>query len=265
MSAPVELFTQEWPPADASDASDASDARVAVLVHGIKGWSKTWWRVGPALAERGWRVIAVDQRAHGRSPAGGAATLEDLARDLEAAIERHTTPPVDLLLGHSLGAAVAQRLISLNPGIARRVVLEDPPGLDRVDDTDFQERLGEEVAAARDRPDEEIRRELAENPAWLEEDARQDVEGRGLTRTEVLVDSLRLGREFHVSDLARELAVPARYILASEERSVMQGDARRRLLANLPSGSDAVVLEGGHTLHRDQFDAYLVAVLEFVG
>jgi pimeloyl-ACP methyl ester carboxylesterase len=260
MSGPIELATHEWPPADG-----AADARVAVLVHGIKGWWKTWWRVGPALAERGWRVIAVDQRAHGHSPAGGAATLEDVARDLEAAIERHATPPVDLLLGHSLGAAVVQRLVFLNPRNARRVVLEDPPGLERADDTEFQDRLREEVAAARERPDEEVRRELAENPSWLEEDARQDVEGRALTRTEVIIDSLRLGRGFHVSDLARELTVPARYILASEERSVMQGEARRRLLANLPPGSDAVVLEGGHALHRDRYDDYLATVLEFVG
>lgn len=256
----IQLATHEWPP-----AADAADARVAVLVHGVTGWWKTWWRVGPALAERGWRVIAVDQRAHGRSPAGGPATIDDLAGDLEAAIERHAQTPVDALIGHSLGAAVSQRLVRLRPDIALRVVLEDPPGIERGDDGEFQAQLRVDVAAARERPEEEVRRELAENPSWLEEDARQDVEGRALTRSDVIIDSLRLGRGFHVAALAAELQVPARYVLAGEDRSVMTGDARRRLLENMPDGSDAVVLDGGHTLHRDRYDQYLAAVLDFIG
>ena len=260
MSDPVELATHEW-----SSPGATADAPVAVLVHGITGWYRTWWRVGPALAERGWRVIAVDQRAHGRSPAGDAGTIDDLARDLEATIERHAVVPVDALVGHSLGAAVSQRLVWMRPGLARRVVLEDPPSLDRRDDDEFQARLLADVAAARDRPEEEVRRELAENPSWLEEDARQDVEGRAMTGAEVILASLRLGRGFQVSELAADLEVPARYILASEDRSVMQGEARRRLEANLPDGSDIVVLAGGHTLHRDRYDDYLAAVLDFIG
>ena len=262
MSEPVELVVHEWPPrAGLADGV----ARVAVLVHGVTGWWKTWWRVGPALAERGWRVIAVDQRAHGRSPAGGLATPDDLARDLEAAIERETTTPVDALVGHSLGAAVSQRLAWMRPGIARRMVLEDPPGIVRQDDTEWLDRLRAEVVAARERPDEEVRRELAENPSWRKEDALLDVEGRARCREDVIIDSVRLGRSFEVVELAAEIRVPTRYILASLDRSVMPAAPRRRLLANLPRGSDAVVLDGGHTLHRDRCDEYVAAVLEFIG
>lgn len=260
---PIELAIHEWPPM--VEPADGAEAPVAVLVHGVTGWWKTWWRVGPALAERGWRVMAVDQRAHGRSPAGEACTIDDLARDLEAAIERHTGAPVDAIVGHSLGAAVSQRLAWSRPEIARRLVLEDPPSLERDADGDFQERLRMEVSAARERPDAEVRRELDENPSWLEEDARKDVEGRALTRDDVIVDSIRLGRGFHVHELAGQLETPARYILADEDRSVMVGAARRRLTSGLPEGSDVVVLDGGHTLHRDCYDDYLASVLEFIG
>ena len=51
----AELATHEWLSRDGG-----SDAPLAVLVHGVTGWWKTWWRVGPALADRGWRVVAVD-------------------------------------------------------------------------------------------------------------------------------------------------------------------------------------------------------------
>jgi pimeloyl-ACP methyl ester carboxylesterase len=256
----VELATHEWLPTTAGPAP-----RTAVLVHGITGWWKTWWRVGPALADRGWRVVAVDQRAHGRSPAGEPATVDDLAADLAAAIERHLGTRVDALIGHSLGAVVSQRLAWLRPAIAGRVVLEDPPGIVRRDDTEFFARLRADVLAARERPADEIRRELAENPRWLEEDARQDVEGRALTRVEVIVDSMRHGRGFEVPELAAEVRIPTRFVLASVDRSVMPEEPRRRLLANLPAGSDAVVLDGGHTLHRDRFEEYMATLFDFLG
>ena len=256
---PIRLETHEWPPTPAGAA-----AKTAVLVHGITGWWKTWWRVGPALAERGWRVIAVDQRAHGRSPAGDPGTLDDLAADLEAAIEHGAGAPIGALVGHSLGAAVSQRLAWRRPDIARRLVLEDPPGIVRHDDAEFTARLRRDIEAARQRPADEVRRELAENPSWLEEDARQDVEGRSMTRADVIVESIRLPRGAEVADLAAEIRIPTRYVLAPVERSVMPEEPRRRLKANLSEGSDIVVLDGGHTLHRDRFDEYLATVLDFI-
>ncbi len=262
MAGPLELAVHEWPAQ--SDVAHDADARTAVLVHGITGWWKTWWRVGPALAARGWRVIALDQRAHGRSPAGEPGTVDDLAADLEAAIERHATAPLAALIGHSLGAAVSQRLAWRRPDIARRLVLEDPPGRIRHDDGDWLARLRDEVASARETPDEEVRRGLAENPAWLDEDARQDVEGRALTAVDVIVASMRRPRGFDVAELAAEILIPTRYVLPTAQRSVFPEEARRRLADNLPDGSDIVVLAGGHTLHRDAFDAYVATVLDFI-
>ena len=255
----VELAPHEWSP-----ETGAASAPTIVLVHGLKGWWRTWWRVGPALADRGWRVLAVDLRAHGESPSGDPGSIDDLATDLEAAIERRASLPVDAIVGHSLGAAVTQRLAWRRPAIARRLVLEDPPGIVRRDDTEFLERLRHEVQAARDHPEEEARREIVENPSWLEEDARQDVEGRALTQVDVIVESMRIPRGFDVADQAAEIAIPTRYVLASVDRSVMPEKARRRLMASLPEGSDAVVLDGGHTLHRDRYDDYLTVVLDFL-
>ncbi len=149
MSAPVMLATHEWPPVG-TDAGAA--APVAVLVHGIAGWWRTWWRVGPALADRGWRVIAIDQRGHGESPPiDGIATAESLAADLAATMEGLGVAPVDLLVGHSLGAAVCMELVGGRPEVARRLVAEDPSGQDRMKDFDYQANLRAGGRAPRDR------------------------------------------------------------------------------------------------------------------
>jgi len=41
-----------------------------LLVHGVTSNAAIWWRIGPALAAAGRRVIAVDMPGHGRSARG---------------------------------------------------------------------------------------------------------------------------------------------------------------------------------------------------
>ena len=261
MLAPTRLAAHEWP----STRTDAGAAApVAVLVHGITGWWRTWWRVGPALAERGWRVIGVDQRGHGESPAiDGMATAESLAADLAFTIDGLEAGPIDLLVGHSLGAAVSMELIADRPQIARRLVLEDPPGQDRRADADYQANLEREVRAARADPESEVRRELAENPTWLEEDARQNVEGRALCDVDGILASLRGGTRLRVVELAPRIELPTLYLLADEQRSAL-GANRSALISSLPAAASLIELDSGHTVHRDRFDAYVAALVAWL-
>jgi pimeloyl-ACP methyl ester carboxylesterase len=257
------LATHEWPPTG-SDADAAAAAPVAVLVHGVAGWHRTWWRVGPAIADRGWRVVAVDQRGHGRSPRiDGHVTVGDLAADLGAVIER-IGAPVDALIGHSLGAAVSAELAYLRPELAKRLVLEDPPALSRAGDVPWLADLERELIAAHADFDGEVARELAQNPAWLEEDARQDVEGKQLADREGIVATFRRGTDARVPDLVPLLRVPTLYVMAAEDRSVYTGEARRRLATDAPRGSRVVVADAGHTVHRDRFDEYIATVLDWI-
>ena len=261
MSQSNPLATHEWP---AAGTDAGAKAPVAALVHGITGWWRTWWRAGPALADRGWRVVAVDLRGHGTSPRiDGVATAESLADDLAATIEALGVVPVDALIGHSLGAAVVMELVHRSPGIARRLVLEDPPGQTRADDVEFQAHLEHEIHAARRDPAAEVRRELAENPAWLTEDARQNVEGRAMCDLEGILASLRANTGVRPAELAPSLRPPALYLVADEDRSAL-GEARAQLIGSLPAQAEAVEFVSGHTIHRDRFDAYMAEVLRWL-
>jgi pimeloyl-ACP methyl ester carboxylesterase len=255
------LATHAWEP---SGGATRDPAPVIVLVHGITGWWRTWWRVAPALAERGWRVVAVDQRGHGTSPPiDGVATAESLAADLAATIASLGIGRVDAIVAHSLGAAVSMELAHRQPELARRLVLEDPPGQTRSDDLEFQANLEREVLAARHDPESEVRREMAENPAWLEEDARQNVEGRALCDVEGILASLRANTGVRTVELAPSLRPPALYLLADADRSAL-GARRQDLRDSLPPQSAAVELDCGHTIHRDRFDAYVAEVLRWL-
>lgn len=236
-----------------------------MLVHGVTGWHRTWWRVGPALAALGWRVVAVDQRGHGRSPRiNGTTTTAELADDLATTIDG-LGGPADLLAGHSLGGAVSAELAHTRPELVGRVVLEDPPAISRVGDLAWLHRLDAEIEAAIREPEAEVRRELAENPRWLEEDARQDVEGRALVDRDGLLATFRGDIGNRTVAILPRLAMPTLLLLAADGRSVFPGEARRAVQPRLPANVRVDVIDSGHTIHRDRFEEWMRLVTEWLG
>lgn len=254
------LATHEWTPTSAAAAA----ARLAVLVHGVTGWHRTWWRVGPALADLGWRVVAVDQRGHGHSPRiDGRTDVTELAWDLATTIDG-LGAPVDALIGHSLGGAVSAELAFTRPELVRRLVMEDPPAVTRAGDEAWLSHQAAELEAVRADPEGEVRRALAANPRWEPEDARQDVEGKGLADGPAILASFRADIGVRVVDLIPRLEVPTLLLLADPTRSVFPAVARDRLRPG-PGGLRTVTFDAGHTIHRDRFDAWMDAVVGWLG
>ena len=87
-----------------------------LIVHGLGEHSGRYAHVAEALNQVGWDVAAYDHRGHGRSggPRGALPTdtalLEDLAAVLDA--ERAVARGKLVLLGHSMGGAVAARFVA---------------------------------------------------------------------------------------------------------------------------------------------------------
>jgi pimeloyl-ACP methyl ester carboxylesterase len=106
-----------------------SDAPV-LLVHGVTSNAGIWWRVGPALAAAGRRVLAVDMPGHGRTAKGTRSHLfADTAAELAAfARTAGLDVPQLAVVGHSWGGMVTAHLpaAGLRP---RTLVLLDPPVL----------------------------------------------------------------------------------------------------------------------------------------
>ncbi|MEU4652702.1 alpha/beta hydrolase [Streptomyces sp. NPDC023723] len=97
-------------------AVSADGARLHVELHGTEGgpavvlahgWtcSTAFWAAQiRALAAAGHRVVAYDQRGHGRSPASPACTADALADDLEAVLQATLAPGERAVVaGHSMG------------------------------------------------------------------------------------------------------------------------------------------------------------------
>lgn len=79
----------------------------ALLIHGLTSDGATWWRLASELADAGWMVVAPDLRGHGRSPAASAYDLDSFVADVALIGDGW-----DLVVGHSLGGAVAAKLLT---------------------------------------------------------------------------------------------------------------------------------------------------------
>jgi len=96
-----------------------------LFLHGWQGDSGTWLPVMERLAARH-RTVALDLRGFGRSnTAPGPYTVETFADDLSALIAALDLDPL-VAIGHSMGAAVAQRFAVDRPDAIEGLVLVSP-------------------------------------------------------------------------------------------------------------------------------------------
>jgi pimeloyl-ACP methyl ester carboxylesterase len=233
-----------------------------VLVHGVTSSSRTWWRVGPALAERGYRVLAVDLRGHGSSPRPAAVlSIADLATDVAETVAAAAgrAAPVDLLVGHSLGALVALELVAAQPGFARCLVMEDPPGPSSVDWAALAAGIEADTRRAATEP-EALRRDLeAANPGWPAGEAERRVADLADCDGQAIAAALRPGVPF---DLPALLATPIPVLMLLGEEplgSTLLGLDRNAAVEALSDGTTRV-LPAGHNIHREALDPWLATL-----
>jgi pimeloyl-ACP methyl ester carboxylesterase len=217
--------------------------------------SRTWWRVGPALARRGFRVLAVDLRGHGASRRAVAGlSLADLAAEVAETVG---DDPVELLVGHSLGALVALELVGRRPGLARRLVVEDPPGPGSVDWPALAAGIEADTGRAHTDP-AALRRDLeAANPTWPPGEAERRVADLADCNAPAIAAALRPGVPFDLAGLLAAARLPVLLLLADEALgSSIVGVDRKAAVAAAGDGA-ARVLPAGHSIHREALDAWL--------
>jgi pimeloyl-ACP methyl ester carboxylesterase len=94
-----------------------------LIIHGIMGTGVRWDLFARSLMDD-FHVIAPDLRGHGQSARAASYRIEDYARDMEQLIEclelRHP-----IIVGHSLGGAIAMKLVGSGKIPCSRLVIVD--------------------------------------------------------------------------------------------------------------------------------------------
>lgn len=251
-----------------------------VLVHGSLGDYRTWERqVGPFSRSR--RVIVPSRRFHWPNeapPDGTPYRLMQHVDDLAALIDALDLAPADVI-GTSYGAMTALTLATVRPGLARLLVLTEPPILPWLD----QLPGGGAIARAF------VEGTMA--PAGAAMARGEDAEGIRLFINGVLGDGafdripepVRAAMMDNAASMRAELASPPEVyfsgiapadceritvpaLLVGGERSpAMFGMILDELGRRMPGAERVTIPAASHSPHSQNPDAYNEAVLSFLG
>lgn len=98
------------------------EGSVIILLHGFTGSHVSWMFQAPFLSEK-YKVIAIDQRGHGKSSKpDGKCTIRTLSEDLNGFMEKLGIEKA-VILGQSLGSLVAQQFAVDHPEKTRALIL----------------------------------------------------------------------------------------------------------------------------------------------
>jgi pimeloyl-ACP methyl ester carboxylesterase len=240
-----------------------ADAPHVLLIHGLTSDSGTFWRLGPALAAAGWHVVAVDLPGHGqtrhwRHRHRFVETAADVLAAV-AALEVKTHP--FSVVAHSWGAMVASALPQAG-FVPRAIVLIDPPALTLAEletlsrDPEYRPRAVS--AAALD----DLR---TSNPDWSEGDIRATAEARGRFEGDAVREILLENGPWDagLANLSDPAASESDAWLIRGEAScggLIPDAAFEQFRGRLGADRVVTIAGGGHSPHRDRFEATLTAI-----
>lgn len=244
MAAPVRLQTHVYNP--------LGDRR-ALLLHGLTSDGNTWWRLASTLADAGWMVLAPDLRGHGRSPAGIAYDLDTLAADVSLLGEQW-----ELVVGHSLGGAVAACLLA-EPFDIEAAVLIDP--VLRVDSAVGGE-LRQQLHDARSLDAATVR---ATEPRWDERDVARKVAAAAMVTPDVIDATLADNDPWDIVERSERWRARVHLLAADPTRgALLQGELAAQLVSALPTVTAEVVAGCGHSIHRERPEVVVDAIDQVV-
>jgi pimeloyl-ACP methyl ester carboxylesterase len=244
-----------------------------VLAHGFSDNGLCWTRVVKGL-EAYFDIVMVDARNHGKS-SRGPASLGAMTDDLYSVITTlNLNRPV--VLGHSMGASMAADLAARHPKVVSKLLLEDPPwtkhqGVNREGDAEKRSAGFRHYLSSLEVMTEvqiiDFGKKL--NPTWHDDDMPAWAASKKQVSAEAM-DGLSMGKW---SDTVAQIQCPTLLIYADgASNSNSNGNNDAIVTHDIADQVAAVngcikvkhIKNAGHNTRREQFEAYLFAVTEFL-
>lgn len=269
-----EVATSFYPtPAGRLFGISAGAGRPVICLHGITANAYVWLPVMERLA-RDFRVVAIDQRGHGRSdrPAGAGYRAADFAADVAALIAALGGEPA-ILIGHSLGARNALAAAVAAPrSVAAVVAIDFVPFIEPAVFVQLAERVagGDKRFAAIAAVEDYLRQRYPLLPG----DAIARRARHGYRQTDdgglvPLADAAAMAATCAglTEDLAGTLSaitVPT-LLMRGAASKLVSPEAFRRACALRPDLPATAIADADHYVPEEQPAAVVAAVLAFLG
>ncbi len=252
-----------WATASWGDPTDPP----LLLIHGVTSAAGIFWRVAPALAAGGRRVLTIDLPGHGDTGTWrGRHQFADTADDLAGFIHAAGLDVPDLaVLGHSWGGMVVAGLPRAGV-IPRTLILLDPPALAR-EALEYMTR--DPTEGSYDSLDEARSAVRAGNPSWSDGDI--EAKAVGLTKFDVdgalaiLLDNGEWDAGLTALAHPRAAEIPIWYIRGEHRTGGLIPETFVPALAARVGPDHVLTIAGGpHSPMRTHPEATVLAILRAV-
>lgn len=234
-----------------------------VLLHGLGASSADWEYQVPELA-RHFQLIVPDLRGHGASDRAGEYNVPRFAADTWQLLD-HLKLRAPVLVGHSMGGAVAMQMALDRPGAVPQLVLANTLPSFLTDTAGKRAMLWLRLLLmgllGPRRMSEIMTRRLYPHPSQAKLRAKVARRNARNDRNAYL-GSIRALTRWSVRDRLGELSMPV-LVLASEH-DYFEGDEVERFVAALPDGRLRRFAGARHGLPLERPGAFNRAVLEFL-
>lgn len=246
----------------------SGNRRPIVLLHGTGDSAHTWDLLAPHLASH-FRVIALDQRGHGKSSwsVPPAYRCKDYLQDLTAFIDVLGLEGI-LLLGHSMGALHASLYAANNPGRVAALIHVDiepcPPDWNRKYLLGLYKNLPDSYACL-----EDYIAEIAKNAPYAQREHLRVLAEQSLVRRKDrwyrTYDREILARFDHydLGDHLPRIRCPALVVRGDESR-VFGRRAAENTAGAMPAGEMAEISKATHPAHLDNPVEFREVVMGFL-
>lgn len=242
-----------------------------LFLHGLTD-SGEGWPEAVAHWQGDYAIVTVDQRGHGGSPRFTADQLvghpgDVMVDDAVALLERLDRPVV---IGHSLGGAVALAAAVRRPELVRALVLEDPAPLgpdepQRSEERGAEFRAGIEASRLAADDDELLRVRREAHPDWPESELLVS----GLAEQQMDADYLAHGDwkpSTRWPELFAKLSVPTLVVSGDRPDEIVVDASMEKGIEDI--GNPLVTLVripgAGHCIRREQPARYYALVDEWL-
>lgn len=242
------------------------EGKPIVLHHGLAGSLEQWQPAMQTLLDLGYRVIAYDQRGHGRTSDGAKPfTIAQLAEDMRALMD-HLGLQRASLMGHSMGGRTVLLFAMDHPERVDRLILNGAGGTPPAGDlraafemfADVAKKQGMESVWALDKYQARLPRSMKESPVLLSQYKAGFLKNRpegyaGAINAIIIMPDLmpRLG----------ELKCRTLALVGAEDPAAPFADA---VAAKVPTATKEIIPGAGHFPHLERPDLFNAAIRKFL-
>jgi pimeloyl-ACP methyl ester carboxylesterase len=238
-----------------------------IILHGLFGSSDNWFTLAKFFGDR-YKVYAVDQRNHGRSPHSDQFDYRIMADDLNNLLIHEGIQSV-YLLGHSMGGKTAMQFALMYPQKVDKLIVVDiapkayPPNHDEIFEALFALRL--EKHSTRAELDSAMAKHISGIAVrqLLLKNVFRDEGGKFKWRIDIGAIHKNYDKINEAINGTQPFTKSTLFIKASKSSYILDDD-KRQIKSMFPSAEFAVIENAGHWVHAEAPQQFAEKVVEFL-